>query len=258
MRVSPRWPIAVAIFIGYMSVVAVIWSIVDFDYDVVGESVENLRSGVVVPIGVGAVFLAVITTYLGWWENVLREIPRVAPRWTLAVPVLMFAIALLNIVSADFSKLSGTYVVTLALGAALVGFSEEILARGLALVGFRGSVSEAWAWFCTSLLFGLLHGLNLFFGQGLAPTVQQIGFAFMFGTALYVVRMSTGWLVVGMVIHAMWDFGVFAGEKSDSTSPAIVGLLNFPFIILSLVAVWRIIKTKSATESQSPAERVAA
>lgn len=257
MRVRPRWPIGLAVILAYMAVVAVIWVIVDFDYVAVGESVENLRSGVVIPVGVGAVFLAVITTYLGWWKNVLREIPRTAPRWTLAVPVLMFAMALGNIVSADFSRLSGAYVLTLALGTALVGFSEEILARGLALVGFRGSVSEGWAWFYTSLLFGLLHGLNLFFGQGLGATVQQIGFAFLFGSALYVVRMSTGFLVVGMVIHAMWDFGVFAGDQSDSTNP-IVGLANYPFIIITLIAVWRVIKAKNAAESQSPTQTVAA
>jgi hypothetical protein len=53
----------------------------------------------------------------------------------------------------------------------LVGFSEEMLTRGTGLVGLRGGVGEAAAWFLSCLLLGLLHALNIFSGQAIGATV---------------------------------------------------------------------------------------
>ena len=76
----------------------------------------------------------------------------------------------------------------LALGTALVGFSEEIAYRGLALVGFRGGYSEVKVWLFTSILFGLLHGVNVVLGQGAVLTVRQVIFAFVIGSVFYAIR----------------------------------------------------------------------
>ena len=77
----------------------------------------------------------------------------------------------------------------------------EILTRGLLLVGFRGSASEALSWFWTSFLFGMIHALNLFFGQSLMDTMQQVVAAFLLGSALYVTRMATGALREYSPVH---------------------------------------------------------
>ena len=125
------------------------------------------------------------------------------------------------------------------MGVALVGFSEELVTRGLALVGFRARFSEVGSWLLTSVLFGLIHGLNLFFGQDLVATLRQIGLAFVLASALYVARMSTGTLVTAMVIHALWDFGSlgFSGSDAASTPFSVVGgLLVYPTMIAGVVA----------------------
>ena len=71
----------------------------------------------------------------------------------------------------------------------MVGFNEEIVFRGLSLVAFRGAgYKEVYVWLATSVLFGLLHGANVVLGQALAPTLTQIGFAFVLGSVFYVVR----------------------------------------------------------------------
>lgn len=245
MRAQPRWYVGVAVFFAYVVVVSALWAVLGFDYEAVAESTENLRNGILVPVGVGSLLLIGVTTYLGWWGPALREMPRVAPRWTLAVPLAMVGISLAYAFSIDTAQVSSGFLLTLALGTLLIGFSEELTTRGLILVGFRGEVSEGWAWFGSTSLFALLHGINLFFGQSVAATGQQIISAFVLGSALYVTRMATGYLAVGMVVHALWDFAAIGSEASGGGS-TVASLLTFPLGLLALVAVFFVVRAKNA------------
>ena len=139
-------------------------------------------------------------------------------------------------------------LVMLAVGCALVGFSEEFLTRGLMIVGFRGTLTEPWVWFLSSACFGLLHGLNVFFGQSVGATVWQIGFAFVLGTAFYVTRRLTGLLVVTMVIHAVWDFGALGIDHAGADPSLITALLQYPIVIVAFVLLVKILRSKK-TES---------
>ncbi len=161
--------------------------------------------------------LAVVTTALGWWRPVLFELPDGPPRpprWLLVVPVLAFIAALLGIDYGNLGNMGGSMILWLALGTAMVGFSEETAYRGLAVVGFRGGYSEVKVWLFSSILFGLLHGANVVLGQGAGPTVRQIIFAFFIGSVFYAIRRISGTLIIPMVIHA-------SGTSARSaTSPA--------------------------------------
>ena len=141
----------------------------------------------------------------------------------------------------------------MALGTALVGFSEELLTRGLMIVGFRGTLSEVWVWFLSSLLFGLLHGLNVFFGQSIGATLHQIVFAFVLGTAFYVTRRVTGLLVVTMVIHAIWDFGALGTEHTGGDAARSAGLLVWPTAILAIVVLAKILRSSASTPRRAGA-----
>jgi len=214
VRVKPTPYISIALLLIYMAVVAGIWAVNGLDYETVAESSDTVLKGIVIPIGVGAVFLAVAATWLGWWRPAMVEEVKVGPRWALVIPVLLLVTALSGVVSIDFGAADAGTLLLLALGTALVGFSEELLTRGLMIVGFRGTLSEVWVWFLSSLCFGLLHGINVFFGQSVGATAQQMVFAFSLGTAFYVTRRITGLLIVTMVIHAIWDFGLLGTEPA--------------------------------------------
>lgn len=174
----------------------------------------------------------------------------------------MVVVALLNLLSADLAVLSVAYLVTLGVGTLLVGFSEELLTRGLLLVGFRGSASESLSWFWTSFLFGMIHALNLFFGQSLTDTMQQVVAAFLLGSALYVTRMATGALVAAMLVHALWDFASlsFSGSGAEATMLNVVGgALNYLTIVLALVSVVMILRANRRAAASGPrSTRVAA
>jgi membrane protease YdiL (CAAX protease family) len=247
MRVTPRPTVGLLAFLVYIAIVAALWKVLGVDYNTVQDTTSSVIKGIVIPVGTGAVFLAGYTTYLGWWTPVMLERPRTAPRWTIVVTLLYLVAALISVATSGTFTLSASHVLVLALGCALVGFSEEIMTRGLMLVGFRGGMSEGWVWFLTCALFGLLHGLNVLFGQSLSATIRQIGFAFVAGTALYVVRMAQGALLPAMVLHGLWDFGTLGADASNTTTPLFVGLLFQLTLIVSLVAAWQAVRAKKAT-----------
>ena len=157
------------------------------------------------------------------------------------IPIVLALGVVANLASTKWGEIDqvGTYVMWLAIGCVGVGFNEEMITRGLLIVGARGTLHEGWVWFVRSLLFGLLHVPNAFFGQSVKDTVQQVFFAFGIGTAYYVTRRISGALVVTMVLHGAWDFSVFIqGHSVDLLADkpvAIGGIVMMPVVALSLL-----------------------
>jgi len=255
MRVRPNALIAIALAVIYMAIVGILWVVTGSDYTRIAESPSTLLLGIVLPVGVGAVFLAVAASVLGWWRPALFE-KRAGSGWMWIAPGLMLIAGLSTFVARDVTQLNPVYVLTLAVGVALVGFSEEILTRGLGLVGFRGSLSEGWAWLASGLTFGLIHGLNLVFGQAFAPTVQQIVTAFFSASVFYVLRRVSGSLVWAMALHAIWDFCSLSAATIPAGPLGILALLSFLqylAMLVALIAVWRLVAADRAHAKETVA-----
>jgi len=259
MRITPRPSWAWIVGIGYAILFLVLEMIMGIDYDSIAASTGNILKGMVVPLAVGTVVLAVLTTVLGWWRPVLRELPDGPPRpprWLLAVPILIFIATLVGIDYGNLGDMGGAMILWLVIGTAMVGFSEEITYRGLAVVGFRGGFGEVRVWLFSSILFGLLHGANLILGQSAVLTVRQVIFAFVIGSVFYAIRRITGTIIIPMVIHALWDFGTFShiagkatgvAEKVDLTTAGlglVQNLMLFVALILVVVGATRILGTR--------------
>ena len=150
------------------------------------------------------------------------------------------------------STASASYALWLAIGTLLVGFSEELLTRGLAIVGGRGSMHEKWVWVFSGVIFGLLHVPNAFFGQSVGTTAQQVVFAFAVGLMYYVTRRLAGTLIVTMGLHAIWDFSVFiqdhSGMNLEDKPVAAGGPVLYVAIVLGIIALVKILKTGDVVE----------
>jgi uncharacterized protein len=239
MTVSNPQYVVLAIFVAYMALVSVIWKVNRIDYATPGSTPENVRKGIIIPIGIGGVLLAVATTVLGAWHDVLFEDARSGPTWALVVPVLFGVIALINISTIGFSSAPASLVPALALGTLCVGFSEEVVSRGLLVVGGReAGWSPVTVYLVSTIAFALLHGINAFFGQSMKTTITQIVMAFIAGTALYVTRLTTGTLLVGIVLHAMWDFGTLGITATERQQKPLAGLLALVLYVAALVSIW--------------------
>lgn len=237
-RVPPSLGRGVAIAVLYAAVFLVAGLLSGVDYDEITESSSNTLGFVIIPVGLGILAVLVASARWGWWRVLFREQERLAePRWIRAIPVLFGLTIGVTLVVAPWDEWTVGLVLLVLVGTMMVGFGEEIVFRGYVLVGARARFSEVGAWFVSSLLFALLHGLNIVTGQAVGTTIQQIVFAFIMGTGLYFIRRVSGLLVVGMVIHGLWDFSTFigAGRGDDGTGiPATAVAAPFAWVAMAL------------------------
>ncbi|MCU0308517.1 MAG: CPBP family intramembrane metalloprotease [Thermoleophilia bacterium] len=258
MRVRPRPAVGIAVAVAYAVVFIVVQLALGADYDRIADTTENVVRGIIAPVAAGAVLLIIVTTWLGWWRPALSERPS-GPRWLWIVPALVLISAVVTLATGDPGSLSTELLVALAISTLLVGFGEELATRGVALVGLRGRYGEVGVWFGTSLIFGLLHGLNLVTGQAIGPTLRQVGFAFLFGTVFYVMRRLSGTLILCMALHALWDFSTFAhggGEAGAATtdSPeAAGGLIGLLAVVIAFIGLRAMLRSPATPSGQEPA-----
>ena len=236
MRVHPRAWIGLAVWALYLVVVVAIQAASGVPYTAFGDSAADLWRGAVISLAVGALLVAAITTWLGWWRPALRERRTTRAKWTIIAPALLLVALVGNLVGTDWGEVGADFVVAgLALGV-LVGFNEELTSRGLLLTGLRAHSREIAVALISSALFGLMHGVNIVLGQSLADTLPQIGSAFVQGLTFYIVRRVTGSLIGAMALHGAWDFSVFTLGATDGSNP--LGALAFLAGLVALVGVW--------------------
>ena len=254
MRVKPSALSSIVAILGYMVVVFSVWAAVGMEYDEVGDTLENVQKGVVLAVALGAVYLVIATTVLGWWKPAIHEPRKVGSKWMWSIPVLLLLGAVANLATTKWGEIDGvgSYALWLAIGTLLVGFSEELLTRGLAIVGGRGSMHEKWVWLFSGVIFGLLHVPNAFFGQSVSSTALQVVFAFGVGLMYYVTRRLAGTLIVTMGLHAIWDFSVFiqdhSGMNLEDKPVAAGGPVLYAAIVLGIIALVKILKTGDVVE----------
>jgi uncharacterized protein len=254
LRVKPSALTAIAAILGYMLVVFTVWAATGLKYDTVGDTLENVQKGVVLSISLGAVYLAVVTTALGWWRPAVREPRKVGSGWMWLIPALLLIGTVVNIATTKWGEIDGvaTYTAWLALGCAFIGFSEELLTRGIAIVGGRGSMHEKWVWLFSGAIFALLHAPNALFGQSVGGTAFQMVFAFAIGTSYYVTRRISSTLIITMVLHGLWDFSTFIQGRSykfmAEPPVSVGGFFLYIVLILTIVAMVKIIKTGDVVE----------
>lgn len=242
MRVRPGWLVAVAVFLAYDFLTFAIWRVVGADYtDLVSEHVVLRR--LVLPLAIGAMFTASVVTALGWWRPAMSERVRATPRGTLWA--MLAGLALLftsQAATIQWHGFTGRHLGMLAAAGVLVGFNEELVARGVLVTGLRaGGRPEKWVWFWSLLLFGGMHVANAFAGLAWYAALVQGVFAFLTGTGFYVLRRASGTLLLPMAAHAVWDFLSFGLEAGDA-SPAVPLMLLPVTFVISLVAVAAILR----------------
>jgi membrane protease YdiL (CAAX protease family) len=232
---------AVLVYVVYVAVVLSLWRWKRVDYTRLAETRQSVRDGVVLPIGVGAIVLIVAVSVLGWWGSVLTE-PRTGPAWALVVPVLLALTALAGVAGFDWRSPGASTLPLIAVGVLLVGFSEELLARGVLVAGAqRAGWTAVGVFLLSSLLFALLHAINGFVGLSWSAVGLQLVLSFVGGVAFYVTLFSTGLLVVGMVLHAAWDFATLGLSATGRTpTPAQLGLTVLTYVA-ALAAVWPVV-----------------
>lgn len=155
--------------------------------------------------------------------------------WWVWIPVLALVLVPLATVAFLATNPAGTdwaLVLGVLVGTLLVGFGEETAYRAVGVTGLAEKFTVPVAVVISSILFGLLHTVNVLadasnVGMQVAQTtVIGVGFGWVY-------VLSGRNLVLVALLHGLYDWGMIAANVPDARQPNILALLVFVG-----VAVW--------------------
>ena len=92
-----------------------------------------------------------------------------------------------------------------------IGFFEEIVFRYVVLILIIQRLPNTkkvifYSIVISSLVFGVIHFMNLFYGASFGNTLLQVGYSFMMGMLWAVVFLRTKNIVYPIILHALYNF----------------------------------------------------
>lgn len=206
---------------------------------------DVVKTGIAWQIFAAALFLVCVIRFLNWRDLGLRG-PQSGTLRLLWLPFLI--LAMMGILAVLSGLPPVPVVVMILLNTFLVGFSEEVMFRGIFYSALRDRLPIWTAIIWTSAAFGAVHVLNGFVtGDFGTATVQAIAAAAS-GLVLIAIRLRTGSLWIAIAYHALWDWILFVGiagsagpvPKQVGATPSIAVML-LPFLLVlpnALYALW--------------------
>lgn len=227
-RVEPRLRNGLLVAIVYVIFFSIALKLSGVGYENITDSPDNVLKAVVLPMIGGAVLLTAFAKWSGWWKDLWHDKYKIKGHSWMNLFAIIMAIGIVsNLASAKLGSSAGQMISYILIGTALVGYSEELLFRGIVLRGARGSgLSELRVMLVVALSFGVFHGANFFLGQDLTATVQQIAFATVNGAIFYLIFRKSGLLIVPMILHGLWDFSIFIREANIGSDPELSDVIK--------------------------------
>lgn len=109
----------------------------------------------------------------------------------------------------------------------LIGFSEEVMFRGILLRGLLARFGSGPAILLSAAAFALVHLLDGVSYDPVAITLQELAFTFLIGLGLAPVALRVGALWPLILWHALWDSVVFSSQVMGVMHPlAVPGMLT--------------------------------
>jgi membrane protease YdiL (CAAX protease family) len=186
------------------------------------SQLDAISSGLAWQILLASLLLVLVACWLQWRDlGLVRTNGWRALRlaWLPSLYVLLFATMtlLLGLPAPGF-------VVIVAINCLFVGFSEELMFRGV----FFTALARRWriwpAILVSSLLFGAIHSLNVF-GTGLLfIALMQSVAAGMAGLFLIALRLRSGSLWPPILFHSVWNFALLMANGAAMKHVDVNGL----------------------------------
>ena len=233
-----------ALYEGAGLLVGLIWG-ADVDKDLFANA-QSVFLGLVLPLVVGAILLIAFVASLRWFPALFGRQPIRGGWWMWIAVVVTLLPVVLRFLGIEYGSFAAGVVPLTFVGGLLVGFTEELLTRGIAVKLLRDAGhGELVVAVVSSALFALLHAVNLLSGQPVGTVLATIGYAFGFGMMMYLVLRVTGSLIWPIIIHGLTDPTTFLSSggidvaASGPQSPFVIlaGPFNLVFIVLSVIAL---------------------
>ncbi|MBX7053616.1 MAG: CPBP family intramembrane metalloprotease [Pyrinomonadaceae bacterium] len=182
---------------------------------------EMVSRQISISLVIGFVFLSGVVALFGWRRDTgltpIRNAKSLLILWLPALFILgFFSVAVLLGLPAVQA------LVYVGINTLLVGISEELAFRGVLFSGARSALRPIGAIALTSVIFGAVHVLNGITTGDWATAAVQATAAAMSGLLFIAILIRTGSIVPAMIVHWLWDFGIFALGSRNGHHPAPV------------------------------------
>lgn len=165
-----------------------------------------VTGGIVWGVVAAAAFLIVAIRLTGWTDlGFRRPVVRWLPLFWLPTLYLPGFLALALAKGLPEPRVIGL----IAVNCLVVGFSEEVMCRGLIFTALRTRLRIWPSVWLTTILFGAMHVLNMALtGQAMAAVAQAVA-ASLTGLVLMAILLRTGSLWAAILYHGIWNLTAF-------------------------------------------------
>jgi uncharacterized protein len=179
---------------------------------------------------VGSIVLFAFTSFMGWNGEIFGRQSIYRSRWMWLAPVVVIIPILMRVFGIDWGGPAVSVILMMLATGVLIGFSEELLYRGVAVKMLRSGghreFSVAWV---STLLFALSHSLNIFSGGAPRTVALTVAYTVGFGMLMYLTMRVTGFIAGAMILHALTDPTTFLAngglpDKVVADTTSVVGL----------------------------------
>ena len=204
--------------------------------------------GIALPVLLGGAILIAFAASLGWVRELFGPQPIGGRGWMWLAVVLVIVPVIIRLVATDWGSLSTAVVFSALFMGLCVGFTEELLTRGIAVNLLRkAGHGERTVFVLSSLIFALLHSSNVISGQPPLTVAVTVVYTFGFGAMMYLALRVTGSLIWPMLLHAATDpttalatGGIDVATSSSGSAQLIslAGLFNYGYVLFAIVAIF--------------------
>jgi membrane protease YdiL (CAAX protease family) len=168
------------------------------------------------------------------------------------IPGVLLTVALLGLIIMAINKQglsSSEWSLLLLVGITtlLVGFSEEVMFRGIALRGALTSKGLFTSMLFSAVTFSLLHSVNILGGAPVGGVLVQLVLTFIFGFFMAPIALKLQSLIPLIIFHFLWDFSLFVAPMV-SVDTKFMMYFFLPIEILFSIILW-ISMRKESVES---------
>lgn len=179
--------------------------------------------------------LIMAVKFFSWKELGFTKIKNVL--WFLPMGIVGF-IVLFNLgrvtVTHDFTSEQWKLFGKVAFTTFLVGFSEELVYRGVVFTTFIKE-SKVKALVISAITFSLLHWVNIFGGLAVGSMLAQLVLTLIAGFFFGFVRMKIDSIIPIIFFHWIWDFNLLGGQVLQMEEMS--GNFTTAFVIMEIVFV---------------------